>query len=290
MYIRQYFSSLCTSEGLLGPGADPAFYPLTDPKIRKRVLVAHLVQSVQRRSEQFIGKPLGKLLFHGWIKDAPGSDRFEASGLSKHIVTDFLGDDALTIEIDPRKLIRIVDTRPSSLAFIWDGDWDLCRGDLRVGSRYLFISDLDKHRTDLTKTQRYQDLISCIESGNPWASHQLGVFLDTPEKILNYLQVYLDFLDDMAVHGFNAGRGKDPLGVAISREGKILKVNKGLHRLAMAQHLGLPSVPVQVCHIHRDWWNKITAGTTGEEALLKMQKALSSCVPEESPSPLDDIS
>ena len=70
MYIRQYFSSLCTSEGLLGPGADPAFYPLTDPKIRKRVLVAHLVQSVQRRSEQFIGKPLGKLLFHGWIKDA----------------------------------------------------------------------------------------------------------------------------------------------------------------------------------------------------------------------------
>lgn len=130
MYIRQYFSSLRTSEGLLGSGADPAFYPLTDPKIRKRV-------------------------------------------------------------------------------------------------------------------------------------------------------------DDMAEHGFNAGRGKDPLGVAISREGKILKVNKGLHRLAMAQHLGLPSVPVQVCHIHRDWWNKITAGTTGEEALLKMQKALSSCTPEESSGPLD---
>ena len=290
MYIRQYFSSLCTSEGLLGPGADPAFYPLTDPKIRKRVLVAHLVASFRRRGEQFIVKPLGKLLFSGWLKAAPGSFRLEKSGFSKHIITDFLGDDALTINVDPNKLIRIIEKRPSSQAFIWDGDWDLCRADLRVGSRYLFISDLDKHRTDLTKTQRYQDLISCIESGNPWASHQLGVFLDTPEKILNYLQVYLDFLDDMAVHGFDADRGKDPLGVAISREGKILKVNKGLHRLAMAQHLGLPSVPVQVCHIHRDWWNKVTAGTTGEEALLKMQKALSSCVPEESPGPLDDIS
>ena len=94
MYIRQYFYSLRASKGLLGPGADSAFYPLADPKVRKRVLVAHLVQSVQRRSEQFIGNPLGKLLVHGWIKDAPGSDRFEASGLSKHIVTDFLGDDA----------------------------------------------------------------------------------------------------------------------------------------------------------------------------------------------------
>lgn len=130
--------------------------------------------------------------------------------------------------------------------------------------------------------------MQCIEDGNPWGSHQLGVLLDTPEKISAYLQVYLDFLDDMAQHGFDPGRGKDPIGVAISRHGTILKVNRGLHRLAMAQHLGLASIPVQVRHVHRLWWNRVTQGATGKAALLKLQQALLHCVPEEHPGPLDE--
>src|SRR5690606_20247584 len=116
----------------------------------------------------------------------------------------------------------------------WEGDWDLRREDLRVGTRYRLIRELDLHRDDLTKTSRYQALLQCIEEGKPWSSHQLGVVLDTPKKIDAFLRVYLDFLDEMATSGFDAERGKDPLGVAISREGRILKVNRGLHRLAMA--------------------------------------------------------
>ena len=76
-----------------------------------------------------------------------------------------------------------------------------------------------------------------IEQGNPWESYQQGVFLDTPEKIIEYLRIYLGFLDDMARDGFDPKRGKDALGVVISRDGRILKINRGLHRLAMAQRL-----------------------------------------------------
>ena len=91
----------------------------------------------------------------------------------------------------------------------------------------------------------------------------------------------------MAQDGFDLRRGKDALGVVISREGRILKINRGLHRLAMAQRLGLPSVPVQVRHVHRLWWDRVTAGATGELALHRMQQALHRCVPETKPGPLD---
>src|SRR3546814_17284622 len=75
--------------------------------------------------------------------------------------------------------------------------------------------------------------------------------LNTPEKIRDYLRVYIGFLDDMALNGFDPSRGKDPLGVAIKRKGRILKINRGLHRLAMALRLGLLSIPVRVRCVHR---------------------------------------
>ncbi|NLC36884.1 MAG: hypothetical protein GX772_10655 [Alcaligenaceae bacterium] len=284
-----------STRGLLGPGADPAFASLADPGIRRRVLMAHLVTHSKQSVQRYVGRPLGRVLLRRWMRDKAASAYVESFGLPRHIVEEILGDEALTLHVDPRKLIRIavhaprhVEKRPSSLAFIWEGSWDQRREDLRVGTRYQLIRELDANRHQLERTERFQQLQARIDEGRPWASHQLGVLLDTPEKIRAYLQVYIDFLDDMAANGFDPGRGKDPIGVAISREGTILKVNRGLHRLAMAQHLGLPTVPVQVRHVHRLWWNTVTEGATGEAALRKMQQALQRCEPEEQPGPLDE--
>lgn len=281
--------------GILGPGADAAFAPLATAGIRRRVVIAHLVNRGQYSIQQHIGRPLGRVLLRRWMHAKAESPYIESLGLPRHIVDEVLGEDALTLHVDPRKLIRIVDhaprkveKRPSSLAFIWEGDWDLRRADLRIGTRYRLISDLDENRDYLERTARFQALMKRIEEGRPWASHQLGILLDTPEKIRDYLRVYLDFLDDMAINGFNPSRGKDPIGVAISREGTILKINRGLHRLAMAQHLGLPSIPVRVRHVHRTWWNSVTRGSSGKEALEMLTLAMRRCLPEESPGPLDD--
>lgn len=281
--------------GLLGPGADEAFAPLADARIRHRVIVAHLVSRTQHSVQQGMGRPVGRILMRQWMRGRAPARQVESFGLPRHIVEEVLGEEALTLHVDPRKLIRIgvhasrkVEKRPSSLAFIWEGTWDQRREDLRVGTRYGLISDLDENRGRLERTERYRYLMKRIEQGRPWASHQLGVLLDTPEKILGYLQIYVDFLDDMAAHGFNPERGKDPVGVAITRDGTIVKVNRGLHRLAMAQRLGLPSIPVQVRHVHRIWWDKVTEGASGAEALAKMAAALKHCVPEEHPGPLDE--
>lgn len=284
-----------SSPGMLGPGGDEAFGHLTSPDIRRRVLVAHLVEGFRRNVQDHLGRPLGRILLRHWMAQRPGSARIEAFGLPRHTVEEVLGDDALTLYVDPRKLIRLGvrarrkdEKRPSSMAFIWDGTWDQRREDLRIGTRYRLISEIDQHRDSLHLTERYGELMQYIERGTPWVSHQLGIRLDTPEKIEAYLRAYLDFLDDMAVNGFDEARGKDPLGVAITREGTIVKVNRGLHRLAMAQRLGVPSVPVRVRHVHRLWWERVTDGKRGAAALEAARLALQACMPEESPGPLDE--
>src|SRR3546814_17953169 len=80
------------------------------------------------------------------MQERPGSRHIEEFGLPRHTMDEALGDSGLTLHVDPRKLIRIVahaprhvEKRPSSLAFIWEGSWDLRREDLRVGSRYKLI-------------------------------------------------------------------------------------------------------------------------------------------------------
>lgn len=293
--FRKASSARHTSKGVFNADTDPAFAPLADVRVRRRVMVASLVSQTKESVQRHIGRPVGRVFMRRWMRDKFDASYVESFGLPRHIVEEVLGDEALTVHVDPRRLIRIrvhaprhAEKRPSSLAFIWDGTWDQRREDLRVGTRYSFISELDENRDHLERTERFRELMACIEQGKPWTSHQLGVYLDTPEKILDYLQVYLDFLDDMAVNGFNPDRGKDPIGVAITREGSIIKVNRGLHRLAMAQRLGIPSIPVQVRHVHRLWWNRVTQGVSGEAALIRMQQALAHCEPEELPGPLDE--
>src|SRR5690606_1036981 len=114
------------------------------------------------------------------------------------------------------------------------------------------------------------------------------ILLDTPEKIKTYLRIYIGYLDDMAVKGYVASMTHDDPGVAISREGHILKINRGLHRLAMAQRVGLAQLPVRVRAVHRAWWDQVTDGASGQLALERMCRALKNCVPEQAPGPMDE--
>ncbi|MDI5920881.1 hypothetical protein QLQ86_08800 [Halomonas sp. LR5S13] len=239
--------------------------------------------------------PVERGLFQIWKRGLPGAGLVEQKGLPRRVIEQTLGSD-LVLQVDPQKLVRTTDwrdyeysSRPSSSAFLWDGSWDFRRGDLCHGSRYRFISDLDAHRDDLTGSEAFRYYKAQLEAGKPWRSHQKGVLLDSEERILAYLRVYLSFLDDMASRGFDSTRGKDDLGVAVTRDGHLLKINRGLHRLAMAQRLELDSVPVTVKAVHRKWWDKITAGTTGQAALSCLKEAVRECIPETEPGALDPV-
>ncbi|TEA78256.1 hypothetical protein [Allopusillimonas ginsengisoli] len=279
---------------LLGPGADRDFAPLASAKIRRKVHFAHFIYTVRTGFQQKVAMPLERALLRQWMRQGVGARRIEALGLPRLAVEEFLGADALTLRLNPRELIRItaydhrrIEKSPTSTVFVWDGNWDRRRGDLRIGTRYRFISEIDQHRDQLENTERYQTLLAELNSGKPFASHNEGILLDTPERIRRYLQIYVNFLDNMAENGFDESRPKDELGVAITRDGHILKINKGLHRLAMAQRLGLSSVPVRVRAIHREWWQAVTCGTTGAEALARVRDALPACTPEKYAGPLD---
>lgn len=277
----------------LAPAGDPAFFPLYDTRMRWRVRRARWQVAIR---EAFLARVATRLecrLLRRWRRQAVGTDWLEQRGLPRRAMEQCLGDDLL-LQVDPRELIRSTDwrgyprrSRPSSSAFIWEGDWDQRRGNLCFSSRYRFISDLDEHRDDLSRTERFALLRERLAKGHPWSSHQQGVLLDSEQRILFYLRVYLSFLDDMAARGFDASRGKDELGVAVSREGRLIKINRGLHRLAMAQRLGLPSVPVRVKAVHREWWQRVVGGAKGDAALARLSAALRDCVPESLPGERD---
>lgn len=275
-----------------GPEADPAFAQIAAPEIRNRVRLAHIVHRVRTFSQTWLGHPLGKVLLHLWLNDRPGARFIEQKGLPRHNVVSYLGQHNLILHVDPRKLIQLAThaprheaRRPSSMAFIWDGEWNLRRRDLRVGFWLDYMRELDENRHQLERTKKFHVLMAELEAGKPFRSHQEGVYLNSRERILDYLNVYLSFLDNMAERGYDHARAKDNLGVAISREGRILKINRGLHRLAMAQWVGLPTVPVQVQHVHRFWWERIADGTTGKTALQRIYNALQYCEPEQDPGP-----
>ncbi|WP_311945026.1 hypothetical protein [Halomonas piscis] len=271
------------------PAGDEAFASLYDPSLRWPVRRAWLELFVREGVQTALGVPLERLLMGAWLGHMPGHAAVERLGLPRRALGEAMGE-ALTLEVHPRELIQSVRwgpiprrKRPSSVTFLWDGEWDRHRGDLRFSSRYNLISELAIHRDSLTQTRRFHELASRLAEGRPWQSHQQGVLLDSRPRILTYLQAYLSFLDDMAEHGFNATRGKDALGVAVSRDGRLLKINRGLHRLAMAQYLGLETVPVQVRAIHRQWWQRVVGNAHGAEALERLRIALGQCVPESAP-------
>lgn len=281
------------AKGITGPRADPAFQALAAPEVRWRARLAHVVHHLRRPAQALIGQPLGRLLLNAWLRDGPGADWMERRGLPRHPLEALLGQEALTLSVNPRELVQFAEhdperreKRPSSLAFIWDGNWDLRRSDLRQDYWLAHMRDLDENRAHLERTQKYRELMARAAAGRPYHSHQEGIYLDRPERILAFLQLYLDFMDNMARHGYDASRAKDGLGVVISREGRILKINRGLHRLGMAQWLGLARIPVQVHHVHRLWWERICAGERGHAALTRVRTALQDCVPEQAHGPL----
>lgn len=257
---------------------------------------ARLQVAVRDGVQMGVGTPLESALMMLWKWRLPGADSIEAMGLPRRAIERLLGD-RLVIKVNPGDLIRIRDWRkfkkkehPSSNTFIWTGDWDQRWNDFRESSRSRFIRDIDENRHHLKASNAYQRFLSMLEKGEPWRSHQQGVLLDTEKRIIEYLRAYIGFLDDMAEFGFNKGRGKDELGVAITREGRFLKLNRGLHRLAMAQHLGLSSIPVSVKAVHRDWWVRVTGDTYGQAALSRVAEALAGVAAEVEPGCLDPVS
>lgn len=287
--LNQRFHDISRAPGLpLTSTGEAVHPPLYDRSLRSRMFTSRTAYRAKMAFQRTLGRPFEDYLFRRWQQRREACRMIEAQGLPRRSLEAVLGEQ-LDIEIDPRRLVRgfsypagfpdRMERRKASNLFLWEGNWDQPRHYLRDSGRTRFIQDLWRHRLAPEESHTFHDLESRCRSGNPVCSHHRGMLLDSRERILEYLRLYLYYMEDMACFGFDASAGKDRLGVAVDRRGQLIKINKGLHRLAMAQVLGLPRVTVRVRSVHRSWWDSQTRGCGGREALERLVTALRHCTP-----------
>ncbi len=272
----------------LTPGGEPADPSLYDPSLGPRMSLSRLAQRAKGLVNRSLTLPLEHLALRLWLSEAPGSRPLEARGLPRRGIESRYGE-ALDVSVDPRRLLKQIhyprsfpDRRERhriSDRLLWDGDWDLSTTHALSSRRMHFIADIWAHRRDPSQSRSYHQLAERLARGKPVASHSDGMVLDRPERILAYLRRYLLYMEAMACFGFDNGLGKDRLGAAVDRHGELVKINKGLHRMAMAQVIGIPRVEVRVRGIHRQWWDQVSEEAKGDTAMLRVLAALPDCRP-----------
>ncbi|WP_162148481.1 hypothetical protein [Halomonas huangheensis] len=268
-----------------GENADPRLF---DPILAPRMRLSRLSLRTKQHVDQYVVQPLANSMLTIWMHQLPGAQHIERWGLPRHSV-EARFQQALDIEVTPRDLVRNMNYPRSfpdrrvrhgiNKRLLWDGDWDQRLEYFRASRRMHFITDIWEHRRNLCNSRSYHQLAERLAHGNPIASHSDGIMLDRPERIHAYLRRYVLYMESMACFGFDNQLGKDPLAAAVDRNGGLVKINKGLHRLAMAQVLGIPRITIRVRGIHHLWWQQVTAGTTGIAAMERMLAALPNCPP-----------
>lgn len=246
---------------------DRAFNELFHPLLIPRTAFKTVGGAVNIIFKNALGLPLQSLLFRLWLHDSPAASAIERSGLPRYAVESKYKK-FLTLDVPPESLNRMAVfpsgrvRRSMANRFIWDGDWD--RGGLSFKSidRFVLMTDIWSNKADLRNSRRYAELADMIKRGRPYTEfnrNRMGIYLNTESKVLRYLEIYLEFMTQLQAHGYDSSLEKDPVCAAIDREGGLIKTSKGLHRLAMAQVLGMKSIPVRIRGVHREWWSK-TAG------------------------------
>lgn len=260
----------------LTPTGERVYPPLFDSSLQWRMLRSRTAFRLKEAFKRSLGRPLEDKLFQRWLAGKPGSAWLEEQGLPRRSVEAYAGE-KLDLELDPTALTRglnfhesfpnPVQRRKISNFFLWPGPWDQTTHTLANTKRQRFIRDIWTHRLDLKASESHAQLMAELAEGKPLRSHHQGLLLNTEARVLTYLDRYRLYMEDMFCFGFNPALGKDPLGIAIDSQGGMIKSNKGLHRLAMAQTVGLERITVRVRAVHRSWWEHNTGNAKGRAAL-----------------------
>ncbi len=221
---------------------------------------ANVQKFIRECLQKVITRPAEELMFSLWQKKTSLGKWVEKAGLPRRSIEAHF-QAALTLEVDPHSLNTLIafenkyQRRSLGNRFIWDGDWDKNTRHFHDTERYRFLADIWEHRSDLTRSSRFQELTAMYRNKKPYSSYHKGVYLDTDSKVHRFLEIYLTFMKQLEQDGYNPSLAEDHIGIALDRKGHMVKINKGLHRLAMAQIVGLKKLPVCIRAVHRYWWN-----------------------------------
>lgn len=159
---------------------------------------------------------------------------------------------------------------------VLSGNWD--QGCMPFASTpvYTFLADLQACEFDYQRTHFYRALLSDLQAGKQRSYKSL--LLDSEQAIEQLFEGYVRVFKSMAAEGYKADKALDPICVMVGRDGRLIKEEKGRHRLAIAQLVGVERVPVLVRHIHPDWLATVGGGAgscQGPDNVLRALQPLS---------------
>ena len=187
----------------------------------------------------------------------------------------------LHLDIDPFRLeARIADyisvdggARWMGTSFLDTADWSDVITPIGKSPIHREMHALVAAGNDFRDSGPYKALVNAIALGKP--SKRNGIRLSTVEEVEAYLRYCRDLIKSMRkrgvvrhreVGGFHRLRVKHrdarspvfdsterDIGVAIDAEGRLIRHLGGKHRTAIAQALGLKSIPVEVRLVHVRW-------------------------------------
>jgi hypothetical protein len=240
-----------------------------------RLVRRKLVGWVRGGWYRLVRRPLGFLSWTCWCQ----LDWVPDSILSRRNAMVRLGD--LTLLEAPPGLIAncVLDEDVKRKWFLWPGDWDLRAEPVEQHSRYQLMADIWAHRERLEESATLRTFNTLLEAGRPVELLNLGLRLDSSERVLAYLQQQLALFDSLAREGFIPERAPDELKVAIGRNGEIIKANGGRKRLMASRILGLERIPLRIAYMHRDWLQRHRApgahrGDAARAALRAVRAAI----------------
>jgi hypothetical protein len=196
---------------------------------------------------------------------------------------------ALIVDVDPRLIgerlkHRVVENgRSQSIRdkFLGAGDWSSMLEPVSNAPTYHDAFEVAAADMDYRRTEAFNQAMERASSSRPVIRN--FVTLNTPELVESYFRNVADLcrsVSDTGVvprseyrrfsHLFRSPRVRPPwieaaesdIGVAIGPQGEIYRFASGKHRTAIAQALGLTSIPVEVRVTHLDWLTRLTT-TTG---------------------------
>ncbi len=61
----------------------------------------------------------------------------------------------------------------------------------------------------------------------------------------------------MEKNGYLESKGVDTGFGAIGRNGELIKMQRGRHRLSIAKLVGAPTIPIRILFVHPEWISKV---------------------------------
>ncbi|MCK8824303.1 hypothetical protein [Fuchsiella alkaliacetigena] len=178
----------------------------------------------------------------------------------KRIIKESLWTEAL-------KMLLTDKERLLSKLYLIPGDWDLDTIPYREYETYQHMEELYNCNYNYQETERYQELMELIERGETF-KHKGPVMKSKEDIEERYFGRYIKTFRSMEEKGYINKRLDDLGYVAISRKGEIVKMQRGRHRLAIAQLVGIESFPVKIKYIHPQWIEKQLEQSSANELSL----------------------